>query len=78
MSLKCKFALFFLSEAKGQINNKRPKIKVILIIVVVTFFKGLTAFVILIVSYDPSSVGYHAPSEIAWTLFHSSHVVVIK
>ena len=45
MSLKCKFALFLRSEAKGQINNKRQNIKIILIIVVVTFFKGFSVFV---------------------------------
>ena len=37
MSLKCKFALFLLSEAKGQINNKGQDIKIILINVAVTF-----------------------------------------
>ena len=37
MSLKCKFALFLLSEAKGQINNKGQDIQIILINVAVTF-----------------------------------------
>ena len=45
MSLKCKFALFLRSKAKGQINNKRQNIKIILIIVVVIFFKGFSVFV---------------------------------
>ena len=37
MSLKCKFALFLLSEAKGQINSKGQDIQIILINVAVTF-----------------------------------------